>query len=123
MVLGLKLFVSSFFLGGPVKCGDKVLPQNFTCNPNAEISGNVTLCGKPQPTLSWIVGDQTFNGSIDQTSASKHQYTYSFSKRIDSGMCGKSISYKATGFGNNIVNGLSLILMESCKFKIAGIFQ
>ena len=99
-----------------MKCGDKDLERNFTCNLNEEISGSVTLCGKPQPTISWIVGDQTFDGSVVQTNADEHEYTYSFSKKMDSGMCGKTISYQATGFGNNKVNGSSLILMKNCKF-------
>ena len=63
-----------------------------------------------------MVGDQTFNGSVVQTNADQHQYMYSFKKEIDSGMCGKKISYQATGFGNIKVTDSSLILMENCKY-------
>ena len=104
------------FPGGPVKCGDKDLPQNFTCNSNEVIFGSVTSCGKPQPTMSWMVDDQSFNGSVVPTNTGLHQYTYSFERKIDSGICGKNISYKAKGFGNNMVTGSSLILMDSCEF-------
>ena len=101
-----------------MNCGGyKDLPQNFTGNSNEEIFGSLTLCGKPQPTISWMVGDQTFNGSVVPTNVEPHQYTYSFKKRIEPGMCGKRISYKAKGFGKNMVNGSSLILLESCELQ------
>ena len=102
-----------------MKCGDKDLPQNFTCNSNEVISGSVTLCGHPQPTLSWMVGDQLFNGSIVKTNAGKHQYTYSFNKEIDSGICGKTFFHQGTGFGHNMVTGSSLILMKNCEFCLS----
>ena len=101
--------------GSPTKCGNEDLPKNFTCNTNEEISGSITLCGKPQPTMSWMVGDQSFNGTVDSTKADQHQYTYSFKRTITSDMCGKNISYNATGFHN--VSGSSLILFGNCKFR------
>ena len=102
--------------GGPTKCGHEDLPKNFTCSTNEEISGSITLCGKPQPTISWMVGDQSFNGTVNSTKADQHQYTYSFKRTITSDMCGKKISYKATGFHN--VSGSSLILLKICKFTL-----
>ena len=79
------------------------------------------MCGKPQPTMSWMVGDQSFNGTVDSTKADQHQYTYSFKKTItDTNMCGKNISYQATGF--HIVSGSSLILLKSCKFMFISTF-
>uniref|UniRef100_A0A7M5UJR7 Ig-like domain-containing protein n=1 Tax=Clytia hemisphaerica TaxID=252671 RepID=A0A7M5UJR7_9CNID len=53
--------------GGPSKCGDQDLPKNFTCSKGDEISGSITLCGKPRPNLSWMIGDQSINGTIDCT--------------------------------------------------------
>ena len=102
--------------GGPTKCGHVELPNNFTCSTDEEISGSITLCGKPKPTISWMVGDQSFNGSVNTTKADQHQYTYFFKKTITSDMCGKYISYQATGFHN--VSGSSLILLKECKFTI-----
>ena len=61
-----------------------------------------------------MVGDQSFNGNVDSTKADQHQYTYSFKHKITSDMCGKNISYQATGFHN--VSGSSLILLKECKF-------
>ena len=111
------VFISKLFItGSPINCGDKDLPQVITCNSNEEISGNVTLCGKPRPTVSWIFGGKTFNGSVVQTNADQHQYMYSFKKEIDSGMCGKKISYQTTGFGNIKVTGSSLIIIKNCKY-------
>ena len=73
------------------------------------------MCGKPQPIVSWMIGDQSFNGTVDTTKADQHQYTYSFEQRITSDMCGKKISYQVTGFQN--VSGSSLILLNNCKFE------
>ena len=101
--------ISSFcFPGGPTKCGDQDLPKNFTCTKGSEITGRVTFCGKPRANLSWMIGDQSINGSIDSTKANQHQYTYSFKQD----MCGKNVSYRATGFPNNFVNGSTLILID-----------
>ena len=76
------------------------------------------MCGKPQPTMSWMVGDKAFNGTVDSTKADQHQYTYSFKRKVTSDMCGKNVSYKATGFQNKMVTGSSLILMKKCKFDV-----
>uniref|UniRef100_A0A7M5UP06 Ig-like domain-containing protein n=1 Tax=Clytia hemisphaerica TaxID=252671 RepID=A0A7M5UP06_9CNID len=101
--------------GGPSKCGDKDLPKNFTCSKGDEISGSVTLCGKPRPNLSWMIGDQSINGTIDSTKADQHQYTYSFKHNATSEMCGKSVSYQATGFQNNEVSGSALIIKDKSE--------
>ena len=106
--------------GGPTKCDNKDFPKNFTCNTNEEISESITLCGKPQPTMSWMVGDQSFNGTVDLTKADQHQYTYSFKRTITSDLCGKNISYQATGFHN--ISGSSLILLKKCKFIVLYFF-
>ena len=103
--------------GGPTKCGHEDLPKNFTCSTNEEISGSITLCGKPKPTISWMAGDQSFKGNVDLTKADQHQYTYSFKRTITSDMCGKNISYQATGF--HYVSGSPLILLKKCKFTIS----
>ena len=66
--------------------------------------------------MSWMVGGQSFNGTVDVTKADQHQYTYSFKRTITSSMCGKTISYQATGFHN--VSGSSLILLKNCKFIV-----
>ena len=76
------------------------------------------MCGKPQPIVSWFVGDQSFNGTVNTTKADQHQYTYSFKQAITSDMCGKNISYQATGFQGSQVSGSSLILLKECKFTI-----
>ena len=94
-----------------MKCDDNDLPIKSICSPNEEISGNVTLCGNPQPTVSWMVGDKAFNGSVDDTNASQHQYTYSFKRKIYSEMCGEIIYYRST----ELVKGLTHILFGSCE--------
>ena len=63
--------------------------------------------------VNWMVGDQSFNGTIDLTKADQHQYTYSFKQRITSDMCGKSIFYQATAF--QMISSSSLILLKRCK--------
>ena len=62
-----------------------------------------------------MIGDQSFNGTFDLSKADQRQYIYSFKQRITSDMCGKNISYQATGLQN--VSGSSLILFKNCKFK------
>ena len=85
------------------------------------------MCGKPQPIISWMVDHQSFNGTVNSTKADQHQYTYSFKRTITSDMCGKNISYQATGFHN--VSGSSLILLGKGKlpefrtFKIEELFK
>ena len=66
--------------------------------------------------MSWIFGGQSFNGTFDLTKADQHQYTYSFKRMITSDMCGKTMSYQATGFRN--ISGSSLILLKNCKFTV-----
>ena len=107
---------STFFTGGPLKCGNEDLPQNFTCSKGDEITGSVTLCGKPRPKLSWMIGNQSINGTIDSTNADQHQYTYSFKQKVTTDMCGKSVSYRGTGFQNNVVTGKALIVMDKCEY-------
>ena len=58
-----------------------------------------------------MIGDQSFNGTVSLTKADQHQYKYSFQQRITSDMCGKAISYQATGFRN--ISGSSLILLKN----------
>uniref|UniRef100_A0A7M5V1I9 Ig-like domain-containing protein n=1 Tax=Clytia hemisphaerica TaxID=252671 RepID=A0A7M5V1I9_9CNID len=98
---------------GPSKCGDQDLSKNFTCSKGDEISGSVTLCGKPRPNLSWTIGDQSINGTIDSTKTDQHQYTYSFKHNVTSKMCGESVSYRATGFKDNEVGSEALVVMGS----------
>uniref|UniRef100_A0A7M5UN73 Ig-like domain-containing protein n=1 Tax=Clytia hemisphaerica TaxID=252671 RepID=A0A7M5UN73_9CNID len=98
---------------GPSKCGDQDLPKNFTCSKGDEISGSVTLCGKPRPNLSWMIGDQSIKGTIDSTKTDQHQYTYSFKHNVTSKMCGESVSYRATGFKDNEVGSEALVVMGS----------
>ena len=103
------------FPGGPSKCGEQDLPKNFTCSKGSEKTGSVTLCGKPRPNLSWMIGDQSINSTIDSTKADQHQYTYSFKQKVTSDMCGKSILYRATGFRDNEVSGDTSIYFNKCK--------
>ena len=64
------------------------------------------MCGKPQPTLSWMIDDQVFNGTVDSSKAYKRQYTYTFRKTIDEfGMCGKDLVYQAVVYQKKIVTG------------------
>uniref|UniRef100_A0A7M5USD4 Uncharacterized protein n=1 Tax=Clytia hemisphaerica TaxID=252671 RepID=A0A7M5USD4_9CNID len=105
--------------GGPSKCGDQDLPKNFTCSKGDEINGSVTLCGKLQPILSWTIGDQSINGTIDSTKADQHQYTYSFKHNMTSEMCGESVSYREKGFQNNEVTGSALIQLD--KYDISNV--
>ena len=103
------------FTGAPEKCGSEI-PQNFTCSAGSEITGNVTLFGKPFPRLTWTISGKKINGTVDTRNADQHQYTYSFKTKVSSAMCGKRIKYEAVGHKNETVKGNSMILMSSCKF-------
>ena len=76
------------------------------------------MCGKPQPKISWMIGDESFNETVQLINEEQHQYKYSFKKKISSKMCGKNIFYQATGFQGRNVNGTSLILIKDCKFNL-----
>ena len=92
------------------------LPTSYTFRKFDQISGSITLCGKPQPMIYWMVGDQSFNGTVNLSKANQYQYTYSFKRRITSfEMCGKYLSYQAIGSQNKMIIGLSLLLMDGCK--------
>ena len=66
--------------------------------------------------MSWMVGDQSFNGTVDLTKADQYQYTYSFKRRLSSfDMCGRNLSYQAIGLQNKKLTYSSLILMTDCK--------
>ena len=80
------------YLGGPYTCRES---QSFTYETENKISGTITLCGKPQPQATWFVGGNKFNGSVDESMKSKHQYTFSFNENVTSDMCGHHISYEA----------------------------
>ena len=110
-----KIFFIAINTGGPTKCGFEDLTSNFTINTNEEISVNITLCGKPQPIVLWMLGDKSINGTVDSTKADQLQYRYSFNQRITSDMCGKYLSYQATGFQN--ISGSYLVLLKNCKSK------
>ena len=47
-------------VGDAIRCVDD-FQKSYTSNLNQEIYANVTLCGIPQPTLSWMIDDQVFN--------------------------------------------------------------
>ena len=100
-----------------------MLPQNFTCSETTEITGNVTLCGKPFPRLTWTIDNKEINGTVDRRNADQHQYTYSFKTKVSSAMCGKMVKYEAVGFKDKKVKGNSMILMSSCKCFYYVIFQ
>uniref|UniRef100_A0A7M5V3N4 Uncharacterized protein n=1 Tax=Clytia hemisphaerica TaxID=252671 RepID=A0A7M5V3N4_9CNID len=111
--IGDKVDIALDVQGGPSKCGDQDLPKNFTCSKGDEISGSVTLCGKPRPILSWMIGDQSINDIVDSTKADQHQYTYSFKHIVTSDICGESVSYRAKGFQNNEVTGSALLQLDN----------
>ena len=49
---------------------------------------------------------------------SKHQYTYSFNEKVTSDMCGKVISYEATGYTGTRKEIVSKVLVKKCRFRI-----
>ena len=67
--------------------------------------------------VSWMIGDQSFNGTVDLTKAGQYQYTYSFKQRISFDMCGRYISYQAKGFRN--ISGSSLILLKNYLYMFS----
>uniref|UniRef100_A0A7M5UU14 Uncharacterized protein n=1 Tax=Clytia hemisphaerica TaxID=252671 RepID=A0A7M5UU14_9CNID len=101
--------------GGPHECGVKSLPQNITCSHDQVITQKVTLCGKPQPAVTWKIGDKEINGTVDKTETDKHQYTYTLKTKLMSDMCGRELSYVANGYHRKRTAS-SMILMKDCKF-------
>lgn len=103
--------------GVPEKCGDEVLPQNYTCSPNEEISGNVTICGKPKPAVTWKIGDVNVEDTIQESTAVQHRYRYGFRLKTTPDICGKKVTYRAVGHDNKEVSGSTLILLNKSPPK------
>ncbi|XP_066929782.1 uncharacterized protein [Clytia hemisphaerica] len=117
------LLLSVFFfdlIGGPHECGVKSLPQNITCSHDQVITQKVTLCGKPQPAVTWKIGDKEINGTVDKTETDKHQYTYTLKTKLMSDMCGRELSYVANGYHRKRTAS-SMILMKDLGIK--NVFQ
>lgn len=83
--------------GGPDLCGDYKLTQNITCVSGRSIRERVTLCGKPEPKLYWMIGNEKMNATIDRSRSNVHQYTYEIIFPA-AGNCGKKLKYVAIGY-------------------------
>lgn len=105
------------FIGGPYVCQPTAtFPQNFTMNLGAEVSGKITLCGNPRPKVTWFIGDEQLNGTVDDSMKSKHQYTYMFNQMVSSDMCGRYVQYRAVGYEEKQgVTKLSKIFINQCN--------
>ena len=104
------------YLGGPYVCRESNTLQNYTCETGNEIFANITLCGKPYPQVTWFIGDNKLNRSVDESMKSQHQYTYSFNEKVTPDMCGKDISYEAIGYTGTKKEIVSKVLLIKCKY-------
>ena len=78
------------------------------------ISGNITLCGKPKPNVTWFIGDKIIDDVRTERTTTQHEYRYSFQLNTTSDMCGRKVSYRASRL-NNQVEGAAVISIKECK--------
>ena len=100
------------YLGGPVLCkGD--LQSSYTFGRNFDPLINLTLCGVPQPNVTWTFHGEKGTASLDFT----ERYTYKYLIRLSQltqMTCGRDLVLNLAGY-NSTEKRLQLLL-DSCKY-------
>ena len=113
MILNHDIFYT--LTGGPEKVYE-TFPKTFLQKVGHEISSNITISGNPKPKIVWYIGSDVIQDVWEEdTKIIKHEYIYSFRLKIASNMCGRSLSYRATGYNNHYIEEKSTVILENCK--------
>ena len=86
-------------IGGVLNCGAEI-PNNYILTEGRRNSIELTLCGNPQPKLSYTFKGRTEEVDIiEKVDDSKKKYKYKINlKNVDRNDFGSKIVFKATGF-------------------------
>ena len=91
-------FSSIYVLGGVENCGQKI-DKEYTFEEGTQ-SMDLTLCGSPQPKLSYRFKGETKDAEMTQKlDESKKMYKYKINlESINRKDCGSTLTFNATGF-------------------------
>lgn len=104
-----RLTVSLFFLGGPEFCRS----NETLVTPNSELT--VTLCGNPQPVVTWGLKEEEINLSMTSVQSNEPEwYIYHYSLNYTGAICGKKLYFKAVGHDSKTITW-SPQLEVNCK--------
>ena len=90
--------VSIYVLGGVENCGQKI-DKEYTFEEGTQ-SMDLTLCGNPQPKLSYTFKEDTKEAQmVKELDKSKKMYQYKINlDNVEKKDCGSQLTFKATGF-------------------------
>lgn len=110
-ITSVKNFTLKIF-GGPVLCPTQI-PSNIEFYTNQTNNVTLTLCGNGEPRVVWYVDDTVPTNSVETTATiQKYEYAYTIAfPTITPAMCGKKLSYRATGYGEDMT-GESIITVK-----------
>ena len=112
-------FSSIYVLGGVENCGQKI-DKKYTFEEGTQ-SIDLTLCGNPQPELSYAFKGKTKEAKMTQKlEDSKKMYRYKINlDNVERKDCGSPLTFRATGF-KDWYN--SSIIKVKCKNFISATF-
>lgn len=101
------------YLGGPEFCKEDLQPRYTFGNVTPQI--NVTLCGKPPPTLKW----RFHEGAVTDTDriAGSNDYMYEYLIELPAIIqktCGRELLLNATGYKTRFRS--LRVFSTSCKY-------
>ena len=109
------ILITALLLGGPIFCEGE-LPDSYSFHEFAQETINVTVCGVPQPTVSWKFNTSTFkNGSPEKI----NNYTFTYPMTLPpltQEICGTNLTFKAEGYLGKKEERKSRIFLSNCKF-------
>ena len=87
-----------YVLGGVENCGQKI-DKEYTFEEGTQ-SIDLTLCGNPQPKLSYTFKEETKEAEmVKELDKSKKMYKYQINlDNVERKDCGSPLTFKATGF-------------------------
>ena len=95
---------------GPEFCKGK-LATSFMFPENTSPTIKTTLCGHPKPTAEWSFDNGSFT-SLHGMSAERYAYDYPIKlPTLRQIHCGKKLTFKAKGYGNNeVIRAMSIFV-------------
>ena len=96
----------------------KNIEPTYSFNENETPSFSIILAGEPTPVVSWKFGDEEskegLSQQVNEEAAKQKEYSFSLNS-LQASDCGKSISYKATGYSETIIEKSAKVWVK-CAF-------